>query len=122
ETPPDEAPAPVQQRLAVDFRPGWPDLASFPRRDWLWALREAIRDAPAVALGYGDKRGRPELRRVLAAYLGRVRGAHVDPERIVICNGYTQGLNLVLRVLARDGVRRVAFEDPHMGGYPASAT
>jgi len=39
----------------------------------------------------------------------------------VICNGYTQGLNLVLRVLARDGLRRFAFEDPAMGGYPTSA-
>src|SRR5580765_2081118 len=108
-------------RLAVEFRPGIPDLASFPRRDWLWALREATRTAPADAFGYGDKRGSPALRAVLAAYLGRVRGAHADPDRIVICNGYTQGLNLVLRVLARDGLRRFAFEDPAMGGYPTSA-
>jgi GntR family transcriptional regulator / MocR family aminotransferase len=58
---------------------------------------------------------------VLAAYLGRVRGAHADPDRIVICNGFTQGLNLVLRVLARSGLRRFAFENPAMGGYPANA-
>jgi GntR family transcriptional regulator/MocR family aminotransferase len=122
EEPAAEAPAAPAQRLTIDFRPGIPDLAGFPRRDWLWALREATRTAPADAFGYGDKRGSPALRTVLSAYLGRVRGAHADPDRIVICNGYTQGLNLVLRVLARSGLRRFAFEDPAMGGYPANAT
>ena len=33
-------PAPAPARLEVDFRPGLPDLTSFPRRDWAWALRE----------------------------------------------------------------------------------
>jgi GntR family transcriptional regulator/MocR family aminotransferase len=109
-------------RPEIDFRPGIPDLATFPRRDWMWALREAVRTAPADAFGYGDdRRGNSRLRTVLAGYLGRVRGANVDADRIVICNGYTQGLNLVLRVLRRDGVRRFGFEDPSMGGYPANA-
>jgi GntR family transcriptional regulator/MocR family aminotransferase len=98
--------------LEVDFQLGRPDLQSFPRRDWLWAMREVGRTAPATAFGYGDPRGSEELRQVLAAYLRRVRGADAEPERIVICAGYTQGLNLMLRVLARQGVRRVAVEDP----------
>ena len=55
-------------RLAVDFRPGLPDLSSFPRRDWLWALREAAREAPTDMFGYGDPRGSAALREVLAAY------------------------------------------------------
>src|SRR5262249_14338155 len=29
--------------LLADFRSGVPDLASFPRTDWMWALREANR-------------------------------------------------------------------------------
>src|ERR1700734_3447357 len=36
---PVEPPAPT--RLAVDFRPGVPDLTSFPRREWAWALRQS---------------------------------------------------------------------------------
>ena len=59
----------LAERSRVDFRPGIPDLAGFPRRDWLWALREAMRSAPADAFGYGDPRGSRELRTVLAAYL-----------------------------------------------------
>ena len=99
-------------RLAVDFRPGRPDLASFPRTDWAWAIREACRAAPADALGYGDARGSRRLREVLAAYLRRVRGAVADPDRVIVCTGFSQGLNLMLRALARDGVLRVALEDP----------
>jgi GntR family transcriptional regulator / MocR family aminotransferase len=99
-------------RLRVDFLSGVPDLSSFPRGDWVWAQREACRSAPTAAFDYGDPRGSAALREVLAAYLRRVRGAAADPERMVVCAGFAQGLNLVLRVLAGAGVRRVAFEDP----------
>ena len=61
------------------------------------------------------------LREVLAAYLRRVRGAVADPERLVICSGFAQGLNLILRALARQGVRRVAVEDPGDLDQPAIA-
>ena len=80
---------------AIDFRPGQPDLASFPRQDWMWAMREVSRTAPADALGYGDPRGDRVLREVLAGYLRRVRGAVADPERIIVCAGFAQGSNLV---------------------------
>ena len=117
--PPVQAAPPP--RLAVDFRPGLPDLSSFPRRDWLWALREAAREAPTDAFGYGDPRGSAVLREVLAAHLRRVRGAVADPERLVICSGFAQGLNLILGALARHGVRRVAVEDPGDFDQPAIA-
>jgi GntR family transcriptional regulator / MocR family aminotransferase len=108
-------------RLAVDFRPGVPDLSSFPRSDWLWALRDAARQAPAEAFDYGDPRGSAALREVLAAYLRRVRAAVADPEHLVICTGFAQGVNLVLRALAAAGVRRVAIEDPGDVDYFATA-
>jgi GntR family transcriptional regulator / MocR family aminotransferase len=111
-TPSAHSGQPTRQRLRVDFASGVPDLASFPRSDWVWALREACRAAPNAAFHYGDPRGSLELREVLAAYLRRVRAAVADSERVVICTGFAQGLNLVLRALARSGVRQVAFEDP----------
>jgi GntR family transcriptional regulator/MocR family aminotransferase len=114
------APAPVTvttqpSRLKVDFRLGWPDIASFPRSDWLWAMREVSRTAPAEELGYGDPRGSLRLREVLAGYLRRVRGAVAEPERILVCAGFAQGFNLVVRAMVRDGERIFAFEDP---GHP----
>ncbi len=105
------APEPAP-RLDVDFAAGRPDLASFPRGDWMWALREVSRSAPAEALGYGDPRGSRRLREVLAAYLRRVRAAAADPDQIVVCSGFAQGITLVLRALALEGVREVALEDP----------
>jgi GntR family transcriptional regulator / MocR family aminotransferase len=99
-------------RLRTDFRAGVPDLASFPRGDWAWAQREACRTVPSEALDYGDPRGSPVLREVLAAYLRRVRAAAADPDQMVICTGFAQGLGLAMRALARAGTRRVALEDP----------
>ena len=110
--PPVPARAPPAHGPAIDFRPGQPDLASFPRQDWMWAMREVSRSAPAQALGYGDPRGDRVLREVLAGYLRRVRGAVTDPERIIVCAGFAQGVNLVLRALAARGAQRVALEDP----------
>jgi GntR family transcriptional regulator/MocR family aminotransferase len=106
-------------RWLADFRTGVPDLASFPRADWAWALREVCRSAPNAAFDYGDPAGRDELREVLAGYLRRVRGAVVGPAEVVVSNGFAQGLTIVLRVLSAAGVRRVAFEDP---GYRDTST
>jgi GntR family transcriptional regulator / MocR family aminotransferase len=94
------------------FNPGLPDLAAFPRAAWTSALRRALRDVPAPTLGYGDPRGRVELREALAAYLARARGAVADPELIVVCSGLVHGLSLLSRVLHAQGVRRIAMEDP----------
>lgn len=99
-------------RPRFDFRPASPDPGLFPRRDWTAAWRAAIRQAPDVAFGYGEPSGAFELRQALSGYLGRVRGVHADPRRIVICAGFTQAKNLVWRVLRARGAGRIALEDP----------
>ncbi|MGN9908562.1 MocR-like pyridoxine biosynthesis transcription factor PdxR [Phytohabitans sp. LJ34] len=105
-----ERPAP-----GTDFASGVPDLASFPRADWGWAVREACRTVATADLHYGDPRGDRTLRRVLAGYLRRVRAAVADPADIVVCTGFAQGLGLALRALSRQGVGTVAVEDPGYG-------
>ena len=112
EEPPGPEPGPVPWRLDVDFVPATPELSSFPRTDWAWAVREVCRDAPTAAFGYGGARGEERLRTVLAAYLSRVRGASVRADRVVVCNGFSQGLVLALTALGEAGVRTVGFEDP----------
>jgi GntR family transcriptional regulator / MocR family aminotransferase len=114
---PERPAAPPRSRVAVDFRAGVPDLTSFPRRDWAWALREACREATPTELGYGDPRGLEALRGVLAGYLRRVRGAVADAEQVILCSGFAQGINLVLRSLVQTGIRRVAIEDPGDNDY-----
>jgi GntR family transcriptional regulator/MocR family aminotransferase len=93
-----------------DLRPGSPDLSLFPRPAWLAAARRAVNSAPSAALGYADPRGRPELRAALAGYLARARGVQADPDRIVICGGFTQGLALLSQVLRARGVTTLAIE------------
>ena len=90
---------PPHRTPQFDLRPGVPDLTSFPRNAWLAAARRALREAPFDALGYGDPRGRIELRRALAEYLARARGVAASPERIVVCTGLVQGLSLVRSAL-----------------------
>src|ERR1700752_5375853 len=64
---PADKPLAPQQKSAPrwDFRPGVPDLAGFPRGDWLWAQRETVRTAPTAAFDYGDPCGSPVFREVL---------------------------------------------------------
>jgi GntR family transcriptional regulator/MocR family aminotransferase len=102
--------------LLPEFRhqldPGVPDLAGFPRDRWLRSLRAAWRQAPIDAVDYPDPRGVPALRESLGEYLGRVRGAAADPEQMIVCTGFSQGLSLIARWLQRRGVERIALEDP----------
>src|SRR6266705_4627312 len=87
--------APSAPRLIADFRSGVPDLASFPRGDWVWAMREACREVATAELDYGDPRGSAALREVLAGYLRRVPAAAAGPEDLVVWTGFAQGRNLV---------------------------
>jgi GntR family transcriptional regulator/MocR family aminotransferase len=94
-----------------DLRPGSPDLSAFPRSGWLSAARKALPAAPSRALGYGDPRGLPELRTVLAGYLARARGVRASPDRVVVCAGFSQGLALLCQVLSGTGAARMAVEE-----------
>jgi GntR family transcriptional regulator / MocR family aminotransferase len=100
------------REFAYDMRPGLPDLAGFPRHGWLRSLGAAWRRAPATRLGELDPRGVPELRGALAEYLGRARGTAADPELLLACTGFAQGLSLTCRWLAGHGIEQVALEDP----------
>ncbi len=97
-----------------DFIATTPDISLFPRTDWRRALEWALHDAPDAAFDYGDHRGRVELREALAGYLGRVRGVRVEPGRMVITQGFSQGLDLLCRTLAARGATVVAVENPSL--------
>ncbi|MFD8599991.1 PLP-dependent aminotransferase family protein [Kitasatospora sp. NPDC059646] len=105
--PPGLRPSPPVRH---DLKPGSPDLSRFPRGAWLAAARRALATAPHDAFGYGDPRGRIELRRALAGYLARARGVRTDPERLLICTGVQQGLGLVCAALREQGLGAVAVE------------
>ena len=118
---PDRSPEPPPPLIA-DFRSGVPDLASFPRGDWVWATREACGRMATADLDYGDSRGSAELRQVIAGYLRRVRAAAAEPGQVIVSTGFAQGVGLVLRALAQAGARCAAFEDPGYGSAETDET
>ncbi|QNP70655.1 PLP-dependent aminotransferase family protein [Streptomyces roseirectus] len=97
-------------RPRYSLLPGSPDLAAFPRAEWLKAARRAFTAAPSDALGYGDPRGRIELRAALAGYLARVRGVRADPEHILVSTGFSHSLRVLGELLHARGVRALAVE------------
>lgn len=96
----------------IDFRYSRPDVSQFPRAAWLRSIRRVLNETPFHSLAYLDGRGTIELRTALADYLNRVRGTAARPEQMLICNGFAQGSRLILKVLAEQGYRRLAVEDP----------
>ena len=109
---PSRAPAAVTPAPDIAFRYGRPDVSEFPRGAWLRSLRHVLTTAPADRLSYVDRRGVPELREALAAYLNRVRGTCADPEQIVIVGGFAQALSLICQQLRHGPTPRIALEDP----------
>lgn len=101
---------PTQRHPTYGLLPGSPNLAEFPRTQWLTAARRALTAAPHDAFGYGDARGRVELRTALADYLARARGVYAEPQRVVICSGFHHGLMLMAQALRARRVPAVAVE------------
>lgn len=66
---------------------------------------------------YTSARGKPELRRAIAAHYDREYGVDVDPGRIVVTPGTSPGLLLALAALVDPG-EEVVLTDPHYACYP----
>lgn len=115
-----DAPEPAPSGpIFYDMRPAMPDVGMFPRKAWAAAIRKVLIGLPASELGYGDLRGSPVLRSVIADYLGRVRGVVADPSSIYITSGFAEGRALACAALYASGVRRLAVENPSYSDWIA---
>lgn len=101
--------------LPYDFRPCVPDLEGLPYTSWRRSLARAAWSVPSSTFDYGDPSGSLELRREIAAYLGRARGVVCRAESIVVVGGVAQALDLAARLLVDPGTS-VLVEDPHYLG------
>lgn len=95
-----------------EFRPGRPDLSTFPAARWLKAVEAALKAMAPDDFGYGQRYGVCPLRQALADYLGRVRGVSADPRQILITGGFEQARTFLARVLKRRGMAHLAVEEP----------
>ncbi|WP_422769838.1 PLP-dependent aminotransferase family protein [Plantactinospora sp. WMMC1484] len=107
--------APAQPPVRYDLAPGLPDLRAFPRRRWAEAVHSVTGSAARYDLGPPDPAGHPALRRTLADYLRRSRGAEAQPGSVAVCAGITDGLFRICRALRAEGITDVAVEDPGWG-------
>jgi GntR family transcriptional regulator / MocR family aminotransferase len=103
---------PAQPAPRYDLTPTTPDVTLFPLGRWLSSVHSVARRAGATMLDYRQSRGEAVLRSALADHLGRTRGVVADPEQIVVVQGTSQGVDLLLRILVARGSRRLAVEDP----------
>ncbi|REH39358.1 GntR family transcriptional regulator/MocR family aminotransferase [Kutzneria buriramensis] len=101
----------ARPQLVHNLRPGQPDLSSFPRDEWIRAVKRTVSTAPFEAFGYTDPHGRSELREAVARYLARARGLRVRADSVVVCSGAAEGLRLVAAALAKAGATTVAVEE-----------
>jgi len=106
-----EAAAPMST-AGIDFCPCRADGSQFPRQAWLRSVRRVLTEASPEDFGYVSGRGAPALHHALVGYLNRVRGTSAKPENVVICNGYAQGIGLIIHALVKAGAKRLAVEDP----------
>jgi len=84
---------------------GMPDPALFPATGLAAAAEEALRDAGtyAVALQYGNVAGNPLLLAELGRKLEAEEGRPVEPGSLLITNGSSQAIALVVQALASPG-------------------
>jgi 2-aminoadipate transaminase len=91
----------------ISFAGGLPDPALFPKRALSEAFLVALEAHGRSALQYGWPEGSLELREQVVRLLG-ARGAHVEPERVIITSGAQQAI--LLAMSAAPHHRRIAVE------------
>jgi GntR family transcriptional regulator / MocR family aminotransferase len=97
--------------LRYDFIYARSNIDLFPFEAWRRMLLRNARMARVHELDYGATPGSPQLQQAIAAHLKRSRGVICDPSQILILNGSSQALDLIVRVLVDSG-DSIAVENP----------
>jgi len=113
----EPAPACVSHAVPIasfhfNLRPDLPDLALFPRSEWLAAERASLQRAANTDLAYGEPFGSAQLRTRLAPFLARTRGVVANPDLTGIYAGSSAALSTLATALRAGGAQRIGVEDP----------
>lgn len=98
----------------ISFAGGLPDPALFPRRELTRAFIDTVNRRSCAGLQYGWPEGSAQLRCYVAERLVE-RGAHVEPDQVVITSGAQQAIFVVLHAALRRGAT-IGFEDESYPG------
>ncbi|AXG05524.1 pyridoxal phosphate-dependent aminotransferase [Haloplanus rubicundus] len=96
----------------IHLEVGEPDFAPPDR-----VIETAVDSLRAGHTTYTAARGKPELRRAIAAHYDREYGVDIDPDRVVVTPGTSPGLFLAMAALVDPG-DEVVLTDPHYACYP----
>jgi GntR family transcriptional regulator/MocR family aminotransferase len=91
--------SPPDPEIRADFRFGRADAQSFPEKTWRRLLLECLGGAPERISQYNDPSGLPELRQLIAEFVGPARGIRTKADNILVVGGFQQGINLAAHLL-----------------------
>jgi 2-aminoadipate transaminase len=87
----------------ISFLAGFPDPASLPKADIIESTRVSLEREGEWALQYGSAMGYSGLIDELVRKLGRDQGIVAGPENILVTNGSSQALALIVEMLVDPG-------------------
>ena len=93
------------------FSPGVGPIDLFPLKAWKNLASKVWRRVSPRDLGYDPGNGHPDLREMIAAYVGVVRGIRCEKEQVIVVSGAQQAIDLCARVLLEPG-DVACVEDP----------
>ena len=103
----DRAPAPrpgaAVKRAKYDFAVAYPDPDSLPLDDLAASLRSALGEEGRGLAVYPHTQGYPPLREYVADKLRRTRSIDVTPDDIILADGSSQPLHMIIETLIEPG-------------------
>ena len=93
----------VAKRGKYDFAVAYPDPASLPLDDLAEGLRQALQEEGRELAVYPHPEGYPPLRDYVSEKLRRDRGIGVSPDDIVLADGSSQPLHMLIDALVNPG-------------------
>ncbi len=83
---------------------GRSDVETFPFEMWRRILLRHVRKAPVRQLDYDAAAGSSALREAISVHVRRSRAVNCDASQVIVVNGSQQALDLVARILNREGL------------------
>ncbi|WP_234890453.1 MULTISPECIES: PLP-dependent aminotransferase family protein [Sinorhizobium] len=85
------------------LRPSTPDVAVFPFTTWNRLFGRYLLHPNVDLFNYNYDLGYPPLQAAIARYIQAYRGVVCEPEQVVVTNGAQAALDLLSRMLLKDG-------------------
>ncbi len=107
---------PMFVKESLSFDDGFPDPRLAPIEDLARAYSKNLRQSTKQVLNYGDAKGSPRLRKVLARELNKTRGLSITADHIMITRGSQMGVFLAATATLNRGDKVIVGETNYFTG------